>query len=122
MTLALLEGFGSPIHWIILLLVALLLFGRRLPEVGRSLGKGITEFKKGLKDAGEEISAQPQDPYASNSNQASYSAPQRPPQQYQQQYPQQLPPQQYAQSAPPPPPAAMAGQQPVRVSRQDMVD
>lgn len=121
MTLALLEGFGSPIHWIILLVVALLIFGRRLPEVGRSLGKGITEFKKGLKDAGEEISGQPQDPYASNANQAAYSTPARPPQQYQQQPAQQLPPQQYAQPAPPPPPA-MAGQQPVRVSRQDMVD
>jgi TatA/E family protein of Tat protein translocase len=28
--------------------VALMIFGRRLPEVGRSLGKGIMEFKKGL--------------------------------------------------------------------------
>jgi len=28
--------------------VAVLLFGKRLPEVGRSLGKGIIEFKKGL--------------------------------------------------------------------------
>jgi sec-independent protein translocase protein TatA len=30
-------------------IVAVLLFGRRLPEVGRSLGKGIVEFKKGLR-------------------------------------------------------------------------
>ena len=29
--------------------VAVLLFGKRLPEVGRSLGKGIVEFKKGLR-------------------------------------------------------------------------
>ncbi len=29
--------------------VAVLLFGSRLPEVGRSLGKGIIEFKKGLR-------------------------------------------------------------------------
>lgn len=28
--------------------IAVLLFGKRLPEVGRSLGKGIIEFKKGL--------------------------------------------------------------------------
>jgi sec-independent protein translocase protein TatA len=29
-------------------LVAVLLFGKRLPEVGRSLGKGLIEFKKGI--------------------------------------------------------------------------
>lgn len=31
-------------------LVALLLFGNRLPSVARSMGRGITEFKKGLSD------------------------------------------------------------------------
>ncbi len=35
--------------------IMLLLFGRRLPEVGRSLGQGIVEFKKGLKDVTEDI-------------------------------------------------------------------
>jgi len=40
---------------IIILVIALLLFGRRLPEVGRSLGKGIVEFKKGLKGVEDEI-------------------------------------------------------------------
>ena len=29
--------------------VALLVFGRLLPEVGRSLGQGLVEFKKGLR-------------------------------------------------------------------------
>jgi sec-independent protein translocase protein TatA len=34
-----------------LLLIALLMFGAaRLPEIGRSLGKAMSEFKKGLKD------------------------------------------------------------------------
>ena len=33
---------------LVVLGVAVLLFGKRLPEVGRSLGKGIIEFKKGL--------------------------------------------------------------------------
>ena len=32
-----------------------LLFGKRLPEVGRSLGKGIVEFKKGLKGIDDEV-------------------------------------------------------------------
>lgn len=34
---------------IILLILGVLLFGRKLPEVGRYLGKGIVEFKKGIK-------------------------------------------------------------------------
>ncbi len=34
---------------IVVMGVAVLLFGSRLPEVGRSLGKGIIEFKKGLR-------------------------------------------------------------------------
>jgi sec-independent protein translocase protein TatA len=38
----------GPQEILILLVVGVLLFGRRLPEVGRSLGKGIVEFKKGL--------------------------------------------------------------------------
>jgi sec-independent protein translocase protein TatA len=38
-----------------LLGVAVLLFGKRLPEVGRSLGKGIVEFKKGLSGAVDEF-------------------------------------------------------------------
>jgi sec-independent protein translocase protein TatA len=32
-----------------------LLFGRRLPEVGRYLGKGIVEFKKGMKGLEDEV-------------------------------------------------------------------
>ena len=35
--------------------VAVLLFGKRLPEVGRSLGKGIIEFKKGLRGIEDEF-------------------------------------------------------------------
>jgi len=44
-------AFWSPSfpELVIILIVALLLFGKRLPEVARSLGKGMVEFKKGLK-------------------------------------------------------------------------
>ena len=45
----------DPWHLLVLGVVALLLFGKRLPEVGRSLGKGISEFKKGLQDVHTEI-------------------------------------------------------------------
>lgn len=40
---------------VLILIVALILFGRRLPEVSRSLGKGIREFQKGLRGIEEEI-------------------------------------------------------------------
>jgi sec-independent protein translocase protein TatA len=48
---------ASPVHLLIILLIILLLFGtKRLPEMGRSLGQGIQEFKEGLgnKDASQE--------------------------------------------------------------------
>ena len=45
----------GPGEIVIILLVALLLFGRRLPEVGRSLGRGIVEFKKGLRGIEDEV-------------------------------------------------------------------
>ncbi|MGR3309441.1 MAG: Sec-independent protein translocase subunit TatA/TatB [Candidatus Brocadiales bacterium] len=35
--------------------IALLLFGKRLPEVARSLGKGIVEFKKGVRGIEDEV-------------------------------------------------------------------
>jgi sec-independent protein translocase protein TatA len=39
-------GWTSPTHMVLLLLIALLLFGaKRLPEIGRSLGSGMREFK-----------------------------------------------------------------------------
>lgn len=51
-------GFLGNIGWPEILIVGvimLLLFGRRLPEMGRSLGQGIVEFKKGLKDVTDDI-------------------------------------------------------------------
>lgn len=40
---------------LVILLVCLLLFGaNRLPEIGKSLGEGIREFKRAMKDATDE--------------------------------------------------------------------
>ena len=49
--------FGLPggAEWILITVVALLIFGRRLPDVARSVGKSIVEFKKGLRDVKGEI-------------------------------------------------------------------
>lgn len=45
----------GPTEMIVLLVIGVLLFGRKLPEVGRYLGKGIVEFKKGVKGLEDEI-------------------------------------------------------------------
>jgi len=93
-------GMGE---WIIILIIMLLLFGRRLPEVGKSLGKGIVEFKKGIKGVEDDVESQSSRP----SPAGAYPQPQNqyaPGLQGQQQYggpAQQLPP-----------PAPSAGQQP----------
>ncbi len=45
-------AFGMPStgEWLVLLVVGLLIFGRRLPEVGKSLAKTIAQFRRGLQD------------------------------------------------------------------------
>ena len=56
-------GLPGGSEWIIIALFGLLLFGKRLPEVGKSLGRSIVEFKKGLRGIEEEIdkSSEPQE-------------------------------------------------------------
>src|SRR3954463_10535550 len=51
-------GLPGGAEWILILAFGLLIFGKRLPEVGRSLGKGIVEFKKGLKGVEDDIEEQ----------------------------------------------------------------
>ena len=45
----------GPLELILIAVVALIIFGRRLPDVARSMGKSIVEFKKGLKDVKDDI-------------------------------------------------------------------
>lgn len=48
-------GLGGP-EILIILAVGLVLFGaKRLPEMGKSLGQGIREFKKGIRDIQSEL-------------------------------------------------------------------
>lgn len=48
-------NLASPSHILVIGLIALLLFGNRLPEVARSLGRALNEFKRGIKEVGDEI-------------------------------------------------------------------
>src|SRR2546422_5775557 len=48
-------GMPGGAEWIIIAAIGLLLFGKRLPEVGKSLGKGIVEFKRGLKGIEDDV-------------------------------------------------------------------
>lgn len=46
-------GLGFP-EMMALMILGVLLFGKNLPSVGRSLGKGMMEFKKGLQGIEED--------------------------------------------------------------------
>ncbi len=62
-------GLGE---WMVIGLVALLVFGSRLPSVARSLGKSVVEFKKGLNDIKDEIKSSGDD---SEKNPPTHGAP-----------------------------------------------
>ena len=48
---------GAPWEMFVVLVIVLLLFGNRLPSVMRSLGKGVTEFKKGIEGIEDDTDA-----------------------------------------------------------------
>ncbi|MEI9941270.1 MAG: twin-arginine translocase TatA/TatE family subunit [Pseudomonadota bacterium] len=53
-------GSLSPVHWVIVLVIVLLLFGPgRLAGVGKGLGEGIRSFKKGLNEDAVDPPAKP---------------------------------------------------------------
>lgn len=49
-------GEFSPLHWLLVIVVALLLFGpSKLASLGKGLGEGIRNFKQGMREgSGEE--------------------------------------------------------------------
>ncbi len=67
-------GGVGPMEMAIIGIIAVLLFGKRLPEVGRSLGRGLTEFKKGIRGVEDEINSAAYAPTRSYSSPASSSS------------------------------------------------
>ena len=55
---AVLAFLSSPMEWGVVLVVALLLFGKRLPDVMRSMGQGIVEFKRGIRGVEDDIESE----------------------------------------------------------------
>ncbi|MBO7118883.1 MAG: twin-arginine translocase TatA/TatE family subunit [Bacteroidaceae bacterium] len=55
-----LGSIGSQEIIIIALVILLLFGGKKIPELMRGLGKGVSQFKKGMKDIEEEINAEPE--------------------------------------------------------------
>lgn len=54
-------GFGSPLHWLIVLAIILLIFGtKKLRNIGSDLGAAVKGFKDGMKDGSEDKPAAPQ--------------------------------------------------------------
>jgi sec-independent protein translocase protein TatA len=54
------EGLFQPMHLLVILFIALLVFGpKKLPELGKGIGEGIRGFKEGMKDAPAEPAKNP---------------------------------------------------------------
>jgi sec-independent protein translocase protein TatA len=51
------EGLFQPMHLVVILFIALLVFGpKKLPELGKGLGDGIRSFKDSMRQKEEEPS------------------------------------------------------------------
>lgn len=50
-------GLPMGMEWIVIGLIALLIFGKRLPGVAKGIGQGIMEFKRGVKSGDHEEDA-----------------------------------------------------------------
>lgn len=48
---------------LVILIVALLVFGKRLPEVMRGLGRSVNEFKRGMQEVAEVAAEEPAKPH-----------------------------------------------------------
>ena len=57
-TLPLAISMPGGFEWVFIGGIALLLFGKRLPDVARSFGKSVVEFKRGIKGLDEDIDAE----------------------------------------------------------------
>src|SRR3981081_2537624 len=79
-------GAPGPSEWVLILVIVLVLFGaKKLPELARSLGQSMNEFRKAREDfdkelhaAGNEVKTAVQPPYQPAPNQQPYQAPQNP--------------------------------------------
>ena len=49
----------SPVTLVVVLFIAILLFGHKLPSVARSLGSSVSEFKKGVRESEAEAAQTP---------------------------------------------------------------
>ncbi|MBQ2301324.1 MAG: twin-arginine translocase TatA/TatE family subunit [Bacteroidaceae bacterium] len=54
-----LGNMGGQEILIIALIILLLFGGKKIPELMRGLGKGVSQFKKGMNDIEQEINAEP---------------------------------------------------------------
>src|SRR5215469_5266866 len=64
-------GLDNPLHIVFLVVILLLVFGaKRLPEIGRSLGSGMREFKDSISDSKPALNPGPQQQQPQQTQQA----------------------------------------------------